>query len=63
MNAWNQRQIEGESLLESCDCCNALIVNWHTLTNSFIMFDNRVVCRNCKQNLDQSKIADNLSST
>ena len=47
VNAFNQLEIEGEPLLESCDECNALIVNWETLTNSFLTFDNRVVCRKC----------------
>jgi len=36
MNAWNREQIEGEPLLESCDFCNALIVNWETLTNCWV---------------------------
>jgi len=53
MNVFNQLEIEGEPLLESCDECNALIVNWETLTNSFLTFDNRVVCRGClKKSLD-----------
>ena len=47
MNVFNQLEIEGEPLLESCDECNALIVNWETLTNSFLTFDNRVVCKKC----------------
>jgi hypothetical protein len=52
MNVWNQQQIEGEPLLESCDECNSLIMNWETLTNSFLTFDNRVVCKKCKENID-----------
>lgn len=53
MNVFNQLEIEGEPLLESCDECNALIVNWETLTNSFLTFDNRVVCKKClKESVD-----------
>ena len=53
MNGFNQLEIEGEPLLESCDECNALIVNWETLTNSFLTFDNRVVCKKClKESVD-----------
>jgi hypothetical protein len=55
MNVWNQIQIEGEPLLESCDVCNALIVNWDTLTNSFLTLDNRVVCKKCNQNLSSAE--------
>lgn len=52
MNAWNREQIEGEPLLESCDFCNALIVNWETLTNCWVTFDNRIICKNCKKDVD-----------
>ncbi len=52
MNAWNREQIEGEPLLESCDFCNALIVNWETLTNCWVTFDNRIICKNCKKAVD-----------
>lgn len=58
MNEWNRQQVEDEPLLESCDVCNKLIFNWETLTNSYISFDNKIVCGHCLINCkkDKSKI-------
>jgi hypothetical protein len=52
MNAWNLQEIGGEPLLESCDFCNVIIINWDTLLNSFVTFDGRIACKNCFKSLD-----------
>lgn len=51
MNAFNLHELtnnDPDGLLESCDFCNALIVNWETLTNCWVTFDNRITCNNCR---------------
>jgi hypothetical protein len=49
MNKFNEIQLanDSEGLLESCDFCNRLIINWETLTNCWVTFDNRISCRKC----------------
>ena len=51
MNGFNFNELltDTEGLLESCDFCNALIVNWETLTNCWVTFDNRIICNNCRR--------------
>lgn len=52
MNAFNAHELanDQDGLLESCDKCNALIVNWETLNNCWITFDNKIVCKRCWAN-------------
>jgi hypothetical protein len=53
MNKWVKEQIEGEPLLEACEVCESLIFNWETLTNSFLLFDGRIACKRCKEELEE----------
>lgn len=62
MNAWNKEQIENEPLLESCDFCNSLIVNWETLTNSTVAEDGRIICEKCKKEIDIATKSPTLST-
>jgi hypothetical protein len=55
MNKWVKEQIEGEPLLEACEVCESLIFNWETLTNSFLLFDGRIACKRCKEELDRAE--------
>jgi len=57
MNAFNAQELanDPDGLLESCDVCNALIVNWQTLTNSFILTNGKIVCIKCKNLLTSHK--------
>lgn len=49
MNAFNKRELEQdtEGLLESCDFCNALIINWEILNNCIVTFEGKIKCKNC----------------
>lgn len=49
MNAFNEKELlEDESgLLESCDFCNSLIINWEILSNSVVTFEGKISCRRC----------------
>lgn len=49
MNAFNKQELEQDTdgLLESCDFCNALIINWEILNNSTITFDGKIKCKRC----------------
>lgn len=51
MNEFNRIELENDEdgLLESCDFCNALIVNWEALTNSIVTFDGKISCRRCAE--------------
>lgn len=53
MNAFNSQELQNdtEGLLESCDNCNALIVNWEVLTNCTITFDGKIICRRCAEEM------------
>ena len=54
--AFNLKEIlnDEEGILESCDVCNALIFNFTTLTNSFLLQDGRIVCKLCKENINNT---------
>ena len=62
MNAFNAHELasDPDGLLESCDVCNALIVNWDTLTNSFVLPDGKIACKKCKHELTFDKTADTV---
>jgi len=55
MNQFNKQELQNDEtgLLESCDACNKLIINWDTLTNCFLTFDNKIVCLRCKKEQDE----------
>jgi len=54
MNAWNQQQLEDDDsgLLESCDCCNALIFNFDWLEMAHLMENGEIFCKNCFKGVD-----------
>ena len=47
MNAWTKKEIEGEPLLEACDCCGRLIRNFDWMCMSRIDFNGNVRCMWC----------------
>jgi hypothetical protein len=53
MNAFNAQELanDPDGLLESCDFCNAFIINWNTLTNSFVTFNSKIACKRCRVEL------------
>ncbi len=53
MNEFNRLQmaLDPSGLTESCDVCNAVIVNWRYLQMSFLTWDGRIVCNNCRTEL------------
>ena len=61
MNKWNKNQIIDEPLIESCDHCNKLIFNWNTLGNSFVTVNGKIVCENCKKDIDATETSVSLS--
>lgn len=50
MNEWNKMQLtlDDSGLIESCDFCNALITNWIWLGMSFLTFDGKIMCNDCR---------------
>lgn len=50
MNAFNRETLSAdpEGFLESCDNCNAFIFNWHWMSQSFVAFDGRILCKRCR---------------
>jgi hypothetical protein len=53
MNEWNKMQLalDPDGFVESCDRCQALIINWHWMGNAFVTFDGKIVCNNCRTDL------------
>lgn len=53
MNAFNRHELTqpGGELLESCDRCNRLIHNWDWFQWSFLTFDGKIVCNDCRTDL------------
>ena len=50
MNEWNKMQmaLDPSGLTESCDKCNALITNFWWMGMSFLTFDGKIICNNCR---------------
>jgi hypothetical protein len=53
MNAFNKAELESTDgrLLESCDRCGGLIHNWDWMGWSFLTFDGKIICNNCRTEL------------
>ena len=49
MNEWNRLQLalDDSGMIESCDCCNALIVNFSWMGNSFVDWSGEILCKKC----------------
>jgi hypothetical protein len=56
MNAWNRQQLEEDDsgLLESCDCCNALIFNFDWLEMAHLMEDGDIFCKICFKGVESN---------
>lgn len=65
MNAFNRKELESPdgSLLESCDRCNKLIHNWDWFGWSFLTFDGKIVCNDCRTDLAKGLTFDKQSDT
>ena len=62
MNEFNRLQmaLDPNGLTESCDLCGAVIVNWNYLQMSFLTWDGKIVCNNCRTEMAKVlTIADN----
>jgi hypothetical protein len=57
VNEWNRMQmaLDPSGLTESCDRCNALITNWDHIQWSFLTFDGKIVCNECRTELLKTK--------
>jgi hypothetical protein len=58
MNEWNRLQmaLDPLGLTESCDRCNALIINCDWMEMSFLTFDGQIVCNNCRGELLKERL-------
>ena len=58
MNAFNAQQLERDDsgLLESCDNCNRLIINWEVITEAVLGFDGKVRCKRCDEMVSRRRI-------
>jgi len=51
MNAFNAQQLERDEsgLLESCESCNRLIINWDWLSEAVVCEDGNIRCKKCAE--------------
>jgi hypothetical protein len=50
VNAFLEKELREHPTNEKCDVCNGLIVGWDW-PNSFLLFDGRIACNNCRTDL------------
>lgn len=65
MNAFNKAVLDNDEtgLMESCDCCNRLLQNWHTMGDlAFLNLDGKILCPRCRLMLDTLKNCGTLPS-
>lgn len=46
-----QMALDPSGLTESCDRCNALIINWNWMGQAFLTLEGKIVCNNCRGEL------------
>lgn len=58
MNEWNRLQMEDDpsGLMESCERCGSLIINWDWMQMAFLTFEGKIVCNNCRGEILKEKI-------
>lgn len=50
-------EMDESGLLETCDCCNRLIINWNWMHMSFLDFDGKIRCIWCKSEFVKECVA------